>query len=141
MLELRYARFWRAASMVLLLLVLAATLMPAIWFWTDRVRLAAWIAGFDKWSHFIGFLVLSVWFGGLYRKRSYWRVAMGLLAFGILIEICQRAVGYRSAEWMDVVADALGIVVGLTIAYLGLGAWCQSFEAWLHGRRNGAALD
>ena len=141
MLELRYARFWRAASLVLLILVLAATLMPAIWFWSDRVKLAGWLAHFDKWAHFMIFLGLAVWFAGLYRASSYWRVGIGLLAFGVLIEVCQRAVGYRSAEWLDVVADGVGIVAGLALAWLGLGSWCRHFEAWWIARREGAALD
>ncbi len=141
MLELRYARFWRAASLVLLLLVLAATLMPAVWFWSDRVKLAGWAAHFDKWAHFLIFLGLAVWFAGLYQARSYWRVAVGLLAFGVLIELCQRAVGYRSAEWMDVVADGAGIVAGLALAWIGLGTWTRRFEAWWMTRGAGASFD
>jgi VanZ family protein len=141
MLELRYARFWRASSLVLLILVLAATLMPAAWFWSDKVTLAGWAAYFDKFVHFLIFLGLSIWFSGLFRKSSYWRVGIGLLAFGLLIEICQRAVGYRSAEWMDVAGDALGILAGLGLALLGLGNWCRHFETWWAGRREDRAVD
>ena len=139
MLELHYGRVWRGASIVLLILVLAATLMPAIWFWSDRVRLSSWIGGIDKWAHFAAFLALALWFSGLYRVTSYWRVAVGLLAFGVLIELCQRAVGYRSAEWLDVLADALGIAVGLGLGWLGLGGWCKRFEAWWLNRRGQAS--
>ena len=137
MLELRYARFWRAASAVLLLAVLAATLMPAIWFWSDRITLSRWLAHIDKGYHFVAFLVLAVWFGGLYRRDQYWRVGVGLLGFGILIELCQRMVGYRSAEWMDLFADAIGIVTGLGLALAGLGSWCRHFEyRWAARRRD-----
>lgn len=135
MLELRYARFWRAASAVLLLAVLAATLMPAIWFWSDKVMLSRWLAHIDKGYHFVAFLVLAVWFGGLYRRDQYWRVGVGLLAFGVLIELCQRMVGYRSAEWLDLAADAVGIVAGLALALVGLGGWCRRFEGWWSARR------
>jgi VanZ family protein len=141
MLDLRYARFWRASSLVLLLLVLAATLMPAAWFWSDKAMLAGWAAHFDKWAHFLIFLGLSLWFSGLYSPSSYWRVGLGLVAFGVLIEICQRAVGYRSAEWMDVTADAVGVAAGLGLALLGLGRWCRSFESWRTRRRGEPAVD
>lgn len=137
MLELRYAQTWRAASFLLLLLVLVATLMPAVWFWSDRVQLARWLGSIDKWSHFLAFFVLAAWFAGLYRRQNYWRVAIGLLAFGVLIELCQRAVGYRSAEWLDVAADAAGIAAGLAAAWLGLGGWSLRFEAWWLARRQG----
>ena len=131
MLELRYARAWRAASIALLVSVLAATLMPAIWFDSSRVQVASWLAHADKWTHLLAFVVLTVWFAGLYRRRSYWRPALGLLAFGALIELCQGAVGYRSAEWLDLAADGAGILAGLGIAWLGAGGWCQRVEGWL----------
>ncbi len=131
MLELHYARFWRAASVVLLIVSLAAALMPAIWFWSDRVKVASWLGSIDKWYHFMAFFLLAIWFGGLFRRRQYWRVALGLLAFGVLIEVCQRGVGYRSAEWLDVAADAAGIVAGLAVAWGGLGGWALGVERWL----------
>ena len=129
MLPLRYGPWWRAASAILLLLVLAATIMPVIWLWPERREFVNWFGQIDKIAHIIVFAFLSIWFAGQYRPRSYWRIAIGLLAFGILIEICQRLVGYRSAEWLDVAADFLGIIAGLLIAVAGLGGWSQRFEA------------
>ena len=134
MLELRYARAWRAASITLLLFVLAATLAPAVWFGSGRTGIFAWLVGVDKWSHFLAFLLLTVWFAGLYRRGSYWRLAVGLLAFGALIELCQGAVGHRSAEWLDLAADAAGILAGLGAAWVGVGGWCQRVETWLVAR-------
>ena len=139
MLELRYARTWRVVSLLLLLGVLAGTLMPAVWFWSDRVQLVRWMGSFDKWAHFFAFFALAVWFAGLYRRQRYWRVAFGLLAFGVLIEVCQRAVGYRSAESLDVVADALGILAGLAVAWLGIGGWSLRLESWWLARQQGGA--
>lgn len=137
MLPLHYARHWRVTSAVLMAFVLAATLMPAIWLWPDRAPAVLWFEKLDKLAHFATFALLTVWFAGQYRPRSYWRIAGGLLAFGVLIEICQRAVGYRSAEFSDVVADVAGIIIGLAIAAAGAGGWCQRFEDWYIGRRSG----
>ena len=128
MLPLRYALRWQTASAVLLLVVLATALMPAIWFWPDRVRMEAWMGQLDKWAHVAAFAFLAVWFAGQYRRAAYWRIAVGLVGFGVLIEICQRAVGYRSAEWLDIGADVAGIVIGLLIALAGAGGWSQRFE-------------
>ena len=129
MLPLRYGQWWRAASAILLLLVLAATIMPVIWLWPDRREFVSWFGQIDKVAHILVFAFLSLWFAGQYRPRSYWRIAIGLLAFGIVIEVCQRLVGYRSAEWLDVAADFVGIIAGLLIAVAGLGGWSQRFEA------------
>ena len=102
MLPLRHARRWHTASVILLLVVLVATLMPVVWFWPDRFKALTWFESVDKWLHGVVFLVLSVWFSGQFRARSYWRIAVGLLVFGLVIEGCQRMVSYRTADWIDV---------------------------------------
>ena len=128
MLPLRHVRRWQMASLVILLVVLIAALMPAVWYWDDRVKGLAFFQSVDKWMHGVTFLILTVWFAGLYRTQSYWRVALGLLAFGLFIELCQRMVSYRTADWLDVGADAAGIVAGLVIALAGMGGWGLRFE-------------
>lgn len=128
MLALRYRRRWQIASLVLLFLVLAAALMPAVWFWSNKSAGIQWFTGIDKWLHGIAFLVLALWFSGLYRRRSYWKVGLGLLLFGLGIEFCQRLVGYRTADMLDVGADAIGIVVGLVIGAISIGGWCLRVE-------------
>jgi VanZ family protein len=138
MLPLRYERQWRIAGGILLLGVLAATLMPAVWMWPNKVQMLKLFVEIDKWFHILSFVFLAVWFAGQYRRSDYWRIAAGLLAFGVLIEGCQRLVTYRSAEWYDIVADAAGILVGLGIALAGMGGWSQRFETWLLRRRAAA---
>jgi VanZ family protein len=131
MLPLRHAVRWQMASLFLLLIVLAATLMPAVWFWDDRFKALSWFESIDKWFHGITFLALSIWFTGLYTKSAYWRIGLGLLAFGLVIEACQRMVTYRTADWMDVGADAAGIILGLVIGAAGIGGWCLRAEELL----------
>lgn len=135
MLPLQYAPRWRTASILLLLAVLLAAIMPAVWFWPDRVKIVSWLGAFDKWVHAATFAALAVWFAGQYRARSYWRIAIGLLGYGLLIELCQRMVRYRTAEWSDIAADAIGIIIGLTIATYGTGGWSVRFESWLINKR------
>lgn len=141
MLPLRYALLWQAASAALLLLVLGSAMMPAVWLWPDQVRINDWLQHLDKWAHLLAFAFLAVWFAGQYRRGAYWRIALGLVGYGILIEVCQRAVGYRSAEWLDLGADVIGIVIGLIIGLAGAGGWCQRFEAWYATRGSEAGLD
>lgn len=136
MLPLRYALQWRIAGIALLLAVLFSTLAPAVWFWPHKDELMSWLANFDKWAHAVSFLILTVWFTGQYRPRSYWRIAVGLIVFGMLIEISQRLVGYRSAEWADLVADVAGILLGLLIGLSGVGGWSLRIESWLHKRQS-----
>ena len=135
--ELRFARRWRAASAALLLLVLIAAIAPAIAFWPPSLQVARWFAPADKLLHALTFAFLAVWFAGQHFRRDWWRIAMGLAAFGALIEIIQRSVGYRSAEWADLAADIVGIAAGLAVAAAGAEGWCRWVENRMPVGRNG----
>jgi glycopeptide antibiotics resistance protein len=128
MLPLQHAALWRFLSAVLLLAVLAGTLSPVVWF-DSKVEALVWFENADKWIHGLIFLFLSVWFAGLWERRAYWRVAIGLMLFGFIVEGCQLLVSYRTADWLDIAANTAGIIVGLTAATAGLGGWGLRLEA------------
>jgi hypothetical protein len=128
MLALRYPGYWRLASVLMLGLVLTAALMPALWIWDSKSAALTWFENFDKWIHGITFLVLSLWFSGLYEKSRYWIVGIALLVFGFVIEGCQMMVSYRTADWIDVGADVVGIILGLMVGIVSIGGWCQRAE-------------
>jgi len=131
-LALRFHRRWQIAGTLFLVSVLTGTLVPAFWLWPDVSRIA--FIEFDKWLHGITFIFLTVWFSGQYPRSRYLRIVIGLLVFGIIIELCQRMVTYRTAELTDLAADAVGIAVGLAIALLGAGGWSLRFEERLARR-------
>jgi len=127
MLSLRYARAWRIAGFLLLMVVLAAALLPQH---SPKPLLSI----SDKWLHGVTFTALALWFSGQYPRHNYWRLVVGLLAFGMLIELAQSMVPYRAAESMDLMADVVGVAAGITIALAGSGGWSLRFEQWLQNR-------
>ena len=131
MLPLRYEKRWRLAGIALLLAVLVVTIMPTLWLFP---RAGIFLLT-DKGLHILTFLFLSLWFSGQYARHSYWRLFVGLTAFGVLIELGQGMISYRYAEWMDLVANIGGIGIGLIIAIAGLGGWSLRFEQWLEKAR------
>ncbi len=137
MLPLRYGFRWRVASVLLLLVVLAGALMPVVWLWPDRVSVRMWFDGIDKWAHGLTFAFLAIWFSGLYAKRAYWRIAVGLFLFGLVIEAVQRLVGYRTADHEDLIANSIGIVCGLVIGIVWAGGWGAAFERRFVGNESG----
>ena len=71
----------------------------------------------DKVGHFIAYGSLMFWFCQLYRNaRTRVAYAAGFIAMGIAIEFVQGATGYRSFEVMDMVADAMGVLLGWAAA-------------------------
>jgi len=71
----------------------------------------------DKGNHFIAFATLTILI--LYGYRvSYIKASLLMLLYGIWIEITQLFIVNRYAEVMDVVADVVGIFMGIVIFYL-----------------------
>lgn len=132
MLPLRYARRWQLAGVAILGVVLLFAWAPEMWFLPDFGAAGDFLS--DKWLHGLTFAGLTLWFTGQYERRSYWRLVIWLLAFGLLIEVFQQFLPYRSAEMMDFIADLVGIGAGLLIAVLGTGGWSLRFERWLQAR-------
>ena len=73
--------------------------------------------GWDKLNHFGAFGTLTI-LGGLAWPGRRLLLAAGLLAYGGLIEILQTQVPGRSAEWVDLLADGIGILLGLAVLLL-----------------------
>lgn len=70
----------------------------------------------DKAQHAIGFGTLTVLAVLAYPEVSKLRIAILLMALGVLIEVLQYFSGYRFGDWQDAVADGVGVWVGLALA-------------------------
>ena len=66
----------------------------------------------DKFLHFSCFLYLTIlsWLSRIISKELW--VYVIVLAYGILIEIVQIYIPYRSFEFLDIFADFLGVLAG-----------------------------
>ena len=89
----------------------------------------------DKAIHGLGHSALAAYFAGLVPRGRWWKIFVFLLAFGISIELAQfhMRVG-RDGDVRDVLANAAGAALGLTLARLGLARWPE-WMARLLGRR------
>ncbi len=91
------------------------------------------IEGLDKVEHALAFLALTAWFAALIERPGYWALSIMLLGLGVGIEIAQylMALG-RSAEIFDVIADTVGIILGVILSLSIHESWLQRIERWLH---------
>ena len=94
--------FWGLVAAVLLL-----TLSPA-----PYLKPLESISFWDKAEHALSFAGLGLLGLLAYPPRSTW-VLVGLLLLGGAIELVQAATGWRSGEWADWLADAIGLLPGL----------------------------
>ena len=69
----------------------------------------------DKFIHFFVYLILSylVFTASLSFKKIF--LFFGLISLGVLTELLQNVSGLRNFEYMDIIANSLGILVGFLI--------------------------
>jgi len=90
----------------------------------------------DKLLHFTAYAGLAFMFAGVIERRHWGRVMVGLLLFGGAIELAQEYLTTsRGGEWLDMAANAMGVVAGMFTAALFPRSWCRQVEimAGLHG--------
>ena len=113
-------RLWLAAFWLGVLAGITASL------WPGPQLPDPWFPAADKLQHALAYAVLFL-LGRQAGYRSNWGLPLALLALGVTIELAQGAfTATRSAEWLDALADAVGIAVGRLLA---LGAERQRADS------------
>lgn len=70
----------------------------------------------DKALHFIGYAGLAFLARMGSKKHLSWQIIIGCILFSLLIEFLQQFIPNRGFEWLDLVANSLGVVFGVFIA-------------------------
>ena len=73
----------------------------------------------DKAAHVGAYVVLGALAALSVSRRRGVAAWLGVVSFGLLLEFAQALTGYRSFEWLDLVADAVGAGLGVMV---GVGA-------------------
>lgn len=68
----------------------------------------------DKMQHTLAYALLMIWFWQAF--QPHWRWPLFLLMLGVLLELLQSQSSSRVAELSDILANALGISLGLYLA-------------------------
>lgn len=115
----RYLRRYPFSSFLIACIVLLS-LLPI-----PDVKMAEDIPLVDKWTHMVmyGVLTLAVWFETLRAGvlLSAWRVGLRFLLpvmMGGLLELAQAYLTTcRSGEWLDFVANTIGVCIGTAVGF------------------------
>lgn len=126
MLNLAYRRAWIAGGVLLSAIIVVGSLLPAPVI--ESLPLSLW----DKALHAVAYGSLTLWFAGMLERSRY--LLAGALSFGlgIFVELAQATLTEtRLGDSADLVANGTGAVLGLGLAYAGLGGWARHVERWL----------
>ena len=93
----------------MLAVILIASLLP-----TENLP-----KGNDKLHHLVSYAVLAWWCVLAFQISQQKKVLLlvfKLIVFGGVIELLQGLSGYRFAEWYDLLANTLGVFLGVVVA-------------------------
>ena len=101
--NLRWFKLWSVIGWLIITSVIYLSLTP------DPIEID--IEQGDKLGHILAYFVMMIWFSQLYLRRMHAWLASGFIALGIILEYVQGWSGYRDFEYMDMLADAIGVTV------------------------------
>ncbi len=121
--RLKLVKIWYFIGAMMLLAVATLSLIPA----PD-------IGVSDKLSHLVTYFLLAGWFSLLSVNRVAlgWTV-VGLIGYGILIELLQGMTAYRYPEWGDVLANGAGVLTGILLYFSPLPRLLKFVDSRLAG--------
>jgi VanZ family protein len=120
LLALRHPLLWAVLGWLLVAGVVTGSLLPG--------SIVAAVTFNDKIEHAGAYALLMLWFGGLYPRARHPRIAVALLALGVALDLLQGLTETRSLEALDILADAVGLAIGLSLSMSVLEGWCQRLE-------------
>ena len=89
------------------------------------------VQGGDKAGHFLAYGLLMLWFVQVYPMKRWWRLAVGFVALGVLLEVLQGLSGQRSFEYADMLANSVGVVLGWLLGNTYFGSFFTTLERWV----------
>jgi VanZ family protein len=105
--------FFRIASVVVLVVTWVLSLLPG----SDMPH----VPGGDKWHHALAYFACMFCWGQLYRlPLQRLKLAIAFVAMGALIECIQYFTPTRSFEFLDMLADAIGVIAAWLVVTVQL---------------------
>ena len=102
--------FISALCAIYMLAVLPSDSVPGIQLW-------------DKLNHALAFFVLALLMAKAWPSAALsWQQLALLLCYGLFIELSQALLPYRDASWQDMVANACGLLLYITI-HFAMAQW------------------
>ncbi len=119
---LRYSWFWLGLGVLFILVVTIASLI-------DLKPVKDMLLQ-DKLMHVLTYGFLMGWFSQIYKPHfARFLLAISLIVLGVGIEFMQGLVAFRQFEVLDMLANAVGVIIAWALSYTWMGnilLWCES---------------
>ena len=128
MFPLNYKLLWKLANLVILILLASLLLLPSEWLFPNYINDLPELLS-DKVFHIGLFILWTCWLSGQF--ISFLKIFFYTSIFGFLIEVIQYFLPYRSWEPLDLLANEIGILIGVIIAIKFTSGWSLLIEKYI----------
>ena len=128
MFPLNYILLWKLANLVILILLAGLLLLPPEWLFSNYIKDLPELLS-DKVIHIGVFTLWTCWLSGQF--ISFLKIFFYTSIFGFLIEVIQYFLPYRSWELLDLLANEIGILIGVIIAIKFTSGWSLLIEKYI----------
>ncbi|BBA36403.1 uncharacterized protein sS8_4473 [Methylocaldum marinum] len=118
---LRLARIWQGIGWLMVATVVWLSLTP------DRFEPPTPLLTWDKAQHALAYGSLMYWFGQAF--QPHWRWPAFFLCLGIGLEFLQGVSGHRTFDAADILANSIGVGLGLALVRTPLGRLLSAVDA------------
>ena len=122
--RLRHISVWRSIGYLITLSIVVLSLIP------DPERITPFSFS-DKFLHVLAYAFSMFWFGLCFKRDKLLIIGAGLIILGIVLEVIQGKPGYRTMSLYDIIANCLGVFIGLILSFSPVSRSLQYIEKLL----------
>ena len=122
--HLERPKLWFALGFLVIFFVTFIMLAPPEWLFSSEIKEES--IYIDKIIHTLVFVFLVLWFSGQVKMTLSFFVIMSF--YGCIVELVQYYLPYRSFDWLDLLFNQIGIVIGIIIGEVLLKKWSLNLE-------------
>jgi VanZ family protein len=108
-------KVWLKGKMYLIAIAITLSLLVLSLIKVPEYKVS--VTHLDKWQHCFAYFVLSIsWLIVFYKKKKKRFIVVCCILLGVIIEILQNTLtSYRTGDFYDVIANAIGVLLGLFV--------------------------
>ena len=122
--HLERPKLWFALGFLVIFFVTFIMFAPPEWLFSSEIKEES--IYIDKIIHTLVFVFLVLWFSGQVKMTLSFFVIVSF--YGCIVELVQYYLPYRSFEWLDLLFNQIGIVIGIMLGEVLLKKWSLNVE-------------
>jgi len=122
--KLKLYQLWLAVGVVQISIIIYLSLTPGMPSMPSVLHI-------DKLYHFLAYIVVTLWFVQLWQQRFHWILLVSFILLGVVMEIIQGGLSYRSFDFVDMLANACGVCSAIGLGRTRIAQLLTVMESYM----------